>query len=50
MSTLRSGELYTCGDGGNGRLGHGDIDDELVPRHVEGIDPRALTHPSEPNL
>lgn len=32
-----SGELYTWGKGRYGRLGHGDSDDQLKPKLVEGL-------------
>lgn len=33
-----SGELYTWGKGRYGRLGHGDSEDQLVPKKVEAFD------------
>ena len=31
------GELFTCGKGENGRLGHGGLQDEYVPRRVDAL-------------
>ena len=31
------GKAYSFGEGGNGRLGHGSDDNELVPRLIEGV-------------
>ena len=31
------GEVFTFGDGDNGRLGHGDDDDEPIPRRIESL-------------
>jgi hypothetical protein len=37
-----TGELRTWGNGENGRLGHGDDDDEYVPRAVEVLRKRKI--------
>jgi alpha-tubulin suppressor-like RCC1 family protein len=36
-------QLYTFGDGACGRLGHGGLENELVPRLVEGLDGKQVT-------
>ena len=43
---LDSGELYTWGYGSNGRLGHGDQGDQLVPLRVEGLKDVKIIHAS----
>ena len=37
LAVTISGALYSWGDGGDGRLGHGDEEDQLLPRPVEAI-------------
>jgi len=32
-----AGELFSCGNGGNGRLGHGDCEHRTVPTLIKGI-------------
>ena len=36
IALTAAGELYTWGGGGCGRLGHGDVEDQSVPRAVNG--------------
>merc|ERR1712072_371368 len=33
------GDIYTCGFGGNGRLGHGNLGDQRIPKMVDALDP-----------
>lgn len=33
------GDIYTCGYGGNGRLGHGNVGDQRIPKMVDALDP-----------
>jgi len=35
------GEIFTWGDGSNGKLGHGDENEELVPKKIEEADFKA---------
>jgi hypothetical protein len=37
LAVTERGELFSFGSGLDGRLGHGDEKDSLVPRHVEGL-------------
>ena len=32
---MSTGDVYTCGSGANGQLGHGDTQEHLTPRYVE---------------
>ena len=41
-TSTRAGALYTMGEGGDGCLGHGNLDDGPVPRRVEGLPAGAL--------
>jgi len=41
-----AGELYTWGYGSNGRLGHGDQGDQLVPLRVEALKDVKIVHAS----
>ena len=36
-AVMEKGELYTWGDGNDGRLGHGDEAPQLTPKRVEGL-------------
>lgn len=35
---FQAGEVYTFGEGAHGQLGHNFVNNELLPRKVEGID------------
>jgi alpha-tubulin suppressor-like RCC1 family protein len=37
MVLTRDGDVITWGDGGDGRLGHGNRNSQLVPKRVEGL-------------
>jgi alpha-tubulin suppressor-like RCC1 family protein len=37
MVLTRDGDVFTWGDGGSGRLGHGNTDSQLVPKQVESL-------------
>lgn len=37
MCNVDNGELYTCGDGTFGQLGHGHTESRLVPGRVEHL-------------
>lgn len=37
MALTREGEVYTWGYGKHGRLGHGDEDDQMLPKRVESL-------------
>ena len=37
IAFTQNGDVYTCGKGTSGQLGHGVDSDELVPRLVEGL-------------
>jgi E3 ubiquitin-protein ligase HERC4 len=37
MCNVDKGELYTCGDGAFGELGHGNIESRLLPCRVEHL-------------
>ena len=37
MAVTRDGELYTWGYGKHGRLGHGDEEDQMLPKRVEAL-------------
>lgn len=37
MCNVDKGELYTCGDGTFGQLGHGDTESRLLPCRVEHL-------------
>lgn len=37
MCYVDKGELYTCGDGTFGQLGHGDTESRLLPCRVEHL-------------
>jgi len=37
LALVKSGEVFSFGDGGGGRLGHGSQCDELIPRQVESM-------------
>eukprot|EP00947_MAST-08B_sp_MAST-8B-sp1_P002025 g2025.t1 len=36
-----NGKVYSCGYGGNGMLGHGNTEDQLVPKLIEALPPVA---------
>jgi alpha-tubulin suppressor-like RCC1 family protein len=37
MAVTRDGDVYTWGFGKNGRLGHGDEEDQMLPKRVEAL-------------
>ena len=37
LAVTKSGALYVWGDGDGGKLGHGDEEDQLQPKRVEGL-------------
>ena len=43
MALTSSGAVYSWGRGDCGRLGHGDEDDQLLPKRVEGLQERVCS-------
>ena len=37
LAITQTSALYAWGEGGRGQLGHGDQDDQLLPKRVEGL-------------
>ena len=44
VAVTSTGELWAWGDGEEGQLGHGDTQDQLVPRRVEGLAAERVMH------
>ena len=37
MAVTEEGQMWTFGEGEDGRLGHGDVENQLVPKLAEGL-------------
>ena len=38
IARTKSGEIFTFGSGANGQLGHGDLQEQLLPKRVEAAE------------
>ena len=49
LAVTQSGALYAWGEGGCGQLGHGNDEDQLLPKRVEGLQERVCSVAAGPN-